>query len=204
MALVGVLGLVGFNFQLTLPLLAKTEFHTDSTAFGLLSSSMAAGSLLAAFVTTARRGRPTALVVTGSAMAFGALEAVTGLAPSLPAACVLLALTGFAMMYFAQASNHRVQLGSDPAYRGRVMALYTLIFQGTTPLAALLTGLLSEHWGPRWALYTGGLISLTAAAATLPLGRRPAPTPPAPTTPNLPATPPSSRPPSRPRNTPMP
>lgn len=172
MALVGVLGLVGFNFQLTLPLLAKTEFHTDSTAFGLLSSSLAAGSLLAAFATTARRGRPTALVVAGSALAFGALEAVTGLAPTLPVACLLLALTGFAMMYFAQASNHRIQLGSDPQYRGRVMALYTLIFQGSTPLGAVLTGGLSEHWGVRWVLYGGGLISLTAAATALVTGPR--------------------------------
>lgn len=167
LALVGVLGLAGFNFQLTLPLLAKTEFHTDSTAFGLLSSSLAAGSLLAAFATTARRGRPTALVVTGSALAFGATEAVAGLAPTLPVACLLLILTGFTMMYFAQASNHRVQLGSDPAYRGRVMALYTVIFQGTTPLGALLTGWLAEHWGARWALSAGGLFSLSAATLAL-------------------------------------
>ncbi|MGW6859144.1 MFS transporter [Streptomyces xanthophaeus] len=172
MALVGVLGLVGFNFQLTLPLLAKTEFHTDSTAFGLLSSSLAVGSLLAALATTARRGRPTAVVVAGSALAFGALEAVTGLAPTLPTACLLLALTGFAMMYFAQATNHRVQLGSDPLYRGRVMALYTLIFQGTTPLSAVLTGWLSEHWGTRWVLYGGGLVSLAAGAAALAAGPR--------------------------------
>ncbi|WP_073917042.1 MFS transporter [Streptomyces sp. CB00455] len=173
MALVGVLGLVGWNFQFTLPLLAKTEFHTDSAAFGLLSSALAAGSLLAALATTARRGRPTALVVAVSALAFGALEAVTGLAPDLPTACLLLALTGFAMMYFAQAANHRVQLGSDPVYRGRVMALYTLVFQGTTPLGALLGGWLAEHRGVRWVLYAGGLISLTAAAAALAAGARP-------------------------------
>ncbi|MFD3698275.1 MFS transporter [Streptomyces sp. NPDC058646] len=172
MALVGVLGLVGFTFQLTLPLLAKTEFRTDSATFGLLSSALAAGSLLAAFATTARRGRPTAAVVAGSALAFGALEAVTGLAPTLPVACLLLGLTGFAMMYFAQASNHRVQLGCDPRYRGRVMALYTLIFQGSTPLGALLTGWLSEQWGVRWVLYAGGLISLTAGAAALAAGPR--------------------------------
>ncbi|GAA3376726.1 MFS transporter [Streptomyces racemochromogenes] len=176
LSLVGVLGLAGFNFQLTLPLLAKTEFRTGSAAFGLLSSSLAAGSLLAAFATTARRERPTAAVVTGSALAFGAAEALTGLAPTLPTAAFCLALTGFAMMYFAQAANHRVQLGSDPAYRGRVMALFTLIFMGTTPLGALLTGWLSDHWGPRWSLSTGGLISLTAAALalTLPLTREPA------------------------------
>ncbi|GLV98779.1 hypothetical protein Slala05_24110 [Streptomyces lavendulae subsp. lavendulae] len=174
LVLLGVAGLAGFNFQLTLPLMAKTEFHTDSTAFGLLSSSLAAGSLLAAFATTARRGRPSALVVTGSALAFGATEALAGLAPTLTTACLLLTLTGFTMMYFAQASNHRVQLGTDPAYRGRVMALYTVIFQGGTPLGALLTGWLAEHWGPRWALSTGGLITLTTAALTLTLSRRPA------------------------------
>ncbi|MER7506862.1 MFS transporter [Streptomyces lavendulae] len=174
LVLLGVVGLAGFNFQLTLPLMAKTEFHTDSTAFGLLSSSLAAGSLLAAFATTARRGRPSALVVTGSALAFGATEALAGLAPTLTTACLLLTLTGFTMMYFAQASNHRVQLGTDPAYRGRVMALYTVIFQGGTPLGALLTGWLAEHWGPRWALSTGGLITLTTAALTLTLSRRPA------------------------------
>ncbi|MFK0196183.1 MFS transporter [Streptomyces lavendulae] len=174
LVLLGVVGLAGFNFQLTLPLMAKTEFHTDSTAFGLLSSSLAAGSLLAAFATTARRGRPSALVVTGSALAFGATEALAGLAPTLTTACLLLTLTGFTMMYFAQASNHRVQLGTDPAYRGRVMALYTVIFQGGTPLGALLTGWLAEHWGPRWALSTGGLITLTTATLTLALSRRPA------------------------------
>ncbi|MFD8021497.1 MFS transporter [Streptomyces lavendulae] len=175
LVLLGVVGLAGFNFQLTLPLMAKTEFHTDSTAFGLLSSSLAAGSLLAAFATTARRGRPSALVVTGSALAFGATEALAGLAPTLTTACLLLTLTGFTMMYFAQASNHRVQLGTDPAYRGRVMALYTVIFQGGTPLGALLTGWLAEHWGPRWALSTGGLITLTTATLTLTLSRRPTP-----------------------------
>ncbi|MDK9494706.1 MFS transporter [Streptomyces katrae] len=175
LALTGVLGLAGFNFQLTLPLLAKTEFRTGSAAFGLLSSSLAAGSLLAAFATTARRTRPTAAVVTGSALAFGATEALTGLAPTLPTACLLLSLTGFAMMYFAQAANHRIQLGSDPAYRGRVMGLFTLIFMGTTPLGALLTGWLSDHWGPRWSLSTGGLISLTATALTLALPLTPEP-----------------------------
>lgn len=175
LVLLGVVGLAGFNFQLTLPLLAKTGFQTDSTAFGLLSSSLAAGSLLAAFATTARRGRPSALVVTGSALAFGATEALAGLAPTLTTACLLLTLTGFTMMYFAQASNHRVQLGTDPAYRGRVMALYTVIFQGGTPLGALLTGWLAEHWGPRWALSTGGLITLTTATLALTLSRRPPP-----------------------------
>ncbi|MDA5280861.1 MULTISPECIES: MFS transporter [unclassified Streptomyces] len=167
MALVGVVGMFGFNFQLTLPLLAKTVFHADPRAFGLLASALAAGSLLAAFVTTARRGRPTATLVVASAIAFGLLETLTGLAPTFATALVLLAATGFASMTFAQATNHRIQLGSDPRFRGRVMALYALIMQGTTPVGALLLGWLAEHWGARSGLYVGGLVSLAAALAVL-------------------------------------
>ncbi|MFF3014444.1 MFS transporter [Streptomyces sp. NPDC057939] len=172
MALVGVVGMFGFNFQLTLPLLAKTVFHADSRAFGLLASALAAGSLLAAFVTTARRGRPSATLVVTSAIAFGLLETLTGLAPTFATALVLLAATGFASITFAQATNHRIQLGSDPAFRGRVMALYALIMQGTTPVGALLLGWLAEHWGARSGLYVGGLVSLAAALVVLAVQRR--------------------------------
>ncbi|MET9520700.1 MFS transporter [Streptomyces sp. NPDC002994] len=171
LALVAVIGLFGFNFQLTLPLLAKTVFHSDATGFGLLTTAFAAGSLLAAFATTTRSGRPTAAVVTGSALAFGLLETAAGWSPNYAWAAVLLCLTGFATIYFAQAANHRVQLGSDPAYRGRVMALYTLILQGLTPLGALLIGWLTVRHGARSGLYAGGLVSLAAALAVLLVGR---------------------------------
>ncbi|MFE3495882.1 MFS transporter [Streptomyces sp. NPDC059175] len=165
LVLVAVIGLFGLNLQLTLPLMAKTVFHAEAAAFGLLTTAVAAGSLLAAFAGTARRGRPPERVVIGAAFAFGVLEAAAGLAPGFGAAMVLLALTGFASMYFAQAANHRIQLGSDPRYRGRVMALYTLILQGSAPLGALFVGLLAEHFGARSGLCAGGLISLGAALA---------------------------------------
>ncbi|GAA3394610.1 MFS transporter [Streptomyces roseoviridis] len=167
MVLVAVVGMLGFNFQLTLPLLAKTEFHADAAAFGLLTTAFAAGSLLAAFVTTRRRGRPAAGVVIGSALAAGILQCAAGLAPTYAWAAVLLLCTGFGSLYFAQAANHRIQLGTDPAYRGRVMALYTLVFQGTTPLGALLIGALSERYGARAGLLAGGGATLLAALAVL-------------------------------------
>ncbi|MEV6655259.1 MFS transporter [Streptomyces sp. NPDC051219] len=165
--LVGVVGMLGFNFQLTLPLLAKTVFHAEASSFGLLASALAAGSLLAAFATTARRSRPSAAVVIGAALAFGVLETVSGLAPTFTAALFLMAGTGFASIYFAQAANHRIQLGTDPAYRGRVMALYTVILQGSTPAGAMIVGWLGERWGARSGLYVGGLATLAAALAAL-------------------------------------
>ncbi|MFG2713562.1 MFS transporter [Streptomyces goshikiensis] len=167
LGLVLVLGMFGFNFQLTLPLLAKTVFHADAASFGLLTTAFAAGSLLAALATTGRRGRPSSRVVTGSALAFGVLETLAGWAPTYGAAVALIGLTGFATIYFAQAVNHRIQLGSDPRYRGRVLALYTLILQGSTPLGALAVGWLALHHGARSGLYVGGLVSLGAAACVL-------------------------------------
>ncbi|MFE3934628.1 MFS transporter, partial [Streptomyces goshikiensis] len=112
LGLVLALGMFGFNFQLTLPLLAKTVFHADAASFGLLTTAFAAGSLLAALATTGRRGRPSSRVVTGSALAFGALETLAGWAPTYGAAVALTGLTGFATIYFAQAANHRIPLGS--------------------------------------------------------------------------------------------
>ncbi|PAZ11521.1 hypothetical protein CLM62_35040 [Streptomyces sp. SA15] len=161
------IGLFGLNFQLTLPLLAKTVFHADATSFGLLTTAFAAGSLLAALADTARRGRPSGRTVTGAALAFGALETAAGWAPTYAAATALPAGTGFASIYFAQAANHRIQLGSDPRYRGRVLAVYTLILQGSTPLGALLIGWLTAHLGARSPLYLGGLVSVAATLGVL-------------------------------------
>ncbi|MFJ6523466.1 MFS transporter [Streptomyces filamentosus] len=167
MALVAVVGMFGFNFQLTLPLLAKVVFQADAAAFGLLTTALAAGSLVAAFVTTGRRSRPGLGHVVAAAAGFGAVEALAALAPGFGAAAALLFLTGFGSIYFSQAANHCVQLGADPAYRGRVMALFTLVFQGTTPFGALLVGALAESHGARSGLLLGGVASAFAAAVVL-------------------------------------
>ncbi|MFF3863581.1 MFS transporter [Streptomyces sp. NPDC002209] len=106
--------------------------------FGMFTTAMAVGSLLAALATAGRRVRPSARMVVVAALGFGAVEAAAGWAPTAVTAVALLALTGFATLYFAQATYQHIQLGTDPQYRGRVMALYILIQQGSTPLGALL------------------------------------------------------------------
>jgi len=161
--LVLVIGMAGFNFQLTLAVLAKTVFHAGARSFGLLTTALAVGSLSGALASTARRSRPSLrLVVTAGAM-FGALETIVGFAPGFLSAAALLVPTGFFMVFFAQAANQRVQLGADSAYRGRVMALYVLVFLGTTPIGAPVIGWCAEHFGPRSSIVIGGVVSLTAA-----------------------------------------
>ncbi|MFJ4342462.1 MFS transporter [Streptomyces sp. NPDC088915] len=174
MALVAAVGVTGFSFQAALPLLAKTVLRTDAEGFGLLTTALAAGSLTAALATTARRGRPPFALVLGSALVLGTAVVLTGLGALGGPVVPLLFCTGLASTAFAQAANHHIQLGTDPAFRGRVTALYTLVSQGTTPLTALLTGTVAELYGVRSALVLGGtgcVLAALAAAAPAAYGR---------------------------------
>jgi MFS family permease len=167
MVLLRVIGMVGFNFQLTLSVLAKTVFHTGPATFGLFTTALAIGALAGALASSQRRSRPSVWVVLGAAVGFGLLETVVGLAPTFLVTAVLLAPTGFFMIFFMQAANQRIQLGTDAAYRGRVMALFVLVFLGTTPVGAPAIGWLSEQFGPRPGIWAGGVASLLTGLVAL-------------------------------------
>lgn len=158
--LVGVVGMLGLNFQITLALMARNEFGRDADTYGTLSALLAAGSLAGALL-TARRTRPTQRVLVGSAIAFGVLEAALGFMPNMASFMVLLVPTGFAVITFTSTALSTVQLGAGEEMRGRVLALYALVFIGGTPFGAPLIGWLGEHVGPRSTLVVGGLASLT-------------------------------------------
>ncbi|GAA0737197.1 MFS transporter [Dactylosporangium roseum] len=161
--LVLVIGLVGFNFQLTLAVLARVEFKVDAQYFGLLTTAIAIGALGGALASSRRLARPSIWLVLTAALLFGGFETLVGFAPSFSLAVLLLLPTGFFMVYFAQAANQRVQLGTDAAFRGRVMALYVLVFLGSTPLGALVIGWCAERYGPRSGIWVGGAASMLAA-----------------------------------------
>jgi MFS family permease len=167
MALLFVIGMIGFNFQLTLAVLAKTVFHRGADQFGLLSTSLAVGALFGALASSGRRTKPSVYVVLGAAVGFGLLESLVGFAPTFLATAVLLVPTGFFMIYFVQATNQTLQLSTDASYRGRVMALFVLVFLGTTPLGAPTIGALSQAFGPRLGVFVGGFSSLLAGLVAL-------------------------------------
>jgi hypothetical protein len=172
MAMVAVIGAIGFNFGITLAVLAKTTFNTGAEAFGLFTTALAVGSLGGALAGSGRRARPSIYVVLGAAIVFGVLETVVGFASAYWLVAVLLIPTGFFMIYFAQAANQRVQLGTDAAYRGRVMALYVLVFLGTTPIGAPVIGWFAEVAGAQASIWAGGLASLLAGLVGLVLQLR--------------------------------
>ncbi len=167
MALMLVVGMFAFNFQLTLPLLARTVFHTGAASFGLLTTALAVGALGGALAGTGRRARPSVWVVLGAALAFGITTTLVGFGPSYLVTALLLVPAGFFMIFYAQASNQRVQLGADPDMRGRVMALYIMIFMGTNPVGAPLIGWLAAQYGPRATFFLGGGLALLVSAAAL-------------------------------------
>jgi MFS family permease len=164
-ALVGVIGCFGLNFQVTMALVAKEVFHAGASQFGLLSSALAAGSLLGALHSARRSGPPRTRTLLVAALAFGVLEIAVGLAPSFLVMGLLLVPTGFAVLTLTTTANTLVQLGTETYVRGRVMSLYVLVFAGTTPIGAPIIGAVSEHLGPRSGLYLGGTVCALAALA---------------------------------------
>ncbi|MET0765272.1 MAG: MFS transporter [Blastococcus sp.] len=175
MVLAFVVGTFGFNYQVTIALMAREVFGLGAEAFGLLSTCFAVGSLTGALLSTRRSVRPRQRFLVISAVAFGVLSVVAGLMPSYVTFAALLVPTGAAALIFSVANNSFVQMGVDPQMRGRVMALYFMCFLGGTPVGAPLIGLIAEHLGAPWGLILGGAICVVAglgAAAYLARGRR--------------------------------
>ena len=163
LAMVFMVGTFGFNFQITLALVAKQVFRTGAGSFGLLTSMFAAGSLIGALTSARRQGLPRTRTMLAAALLFGLMEMVVGLAPSYAVMAVVLVPTGIAALLFTTTANSLVQLGSEPHVRGRVMALYVLVFLGGTPVGAPLIGLLAQVFGPRSSLLVGGLVCAVSA-----------------------------------------
>jgi MFS family permease len=172
MALVGTLGL---NFQVTLPLLARFSFEGGPGAYAALVSAMGAGSVIGALLTGAH-GRSDARMIAGTSLAFGLLALLAALMPSLALEIPVLALLGAAAVSFAASINSSLQLAVEPQMRGRVMALYSVVFLGSTPIGGPLVGWLSETYDPRAALLLAALAGLGAAwAGHVALARAPSP-----------------------------
>ncbi len=164
LALMGFVGTLGFNFQVVLPLLAKFSFESGAMTYAILVSAMAVGSIAGALV-NGHRGRTGPRLIAGGALAFGASALLAAAMPSLALEVVMLALLGAASVTFAATINSTLQLAVTPEMRGRVMALYSVVFLGSTPIGAPLTGWLAQSYDPRVALVLAGASGLLAAWA---------------------------------------
>ena len=164
LALMGLVGTLGFNFQVVLPLLAKFSFDGGATTYAAMVSAMAVGSIGGALVNGAH-GRTGPRLIAGGALAFGVLALLSAAMPALAFELVALTLLGAAAVTFAATVNSSLQLAVEPRMRGRVMALYSVVFLGSTPIGGPLAGWLSQAYDPRVALLLAGVSGLSAAWA---------------------------------------
>jgi MFS family permease len=164
LALMALVGTLGFNFQVVLPLLAKFSFGGGAGTYAVMVSAMAVGSIVGALVNGAH-GQTGPRLIAGGALAFGASALLSAAMPSLAFEIPMLALLGAAAVTFAATINSTLQLAVAPKMRGRVMALYSVVFLGSTPIGGPLTGWLAETYDPRVALLLAGITGLSAAWA---------------------------------------
>lgn len=164
LALEAVVATFGLNFSVVLPLFARFVFDGGAGTLGYLTSAMATGALVGALF-AATRAAPSKGWLVGTAGAFGALVVCAALAPDPNVMALVLVPLGASSISFIAAVNTTLQLNARPDMRGRVMALHSIVFLGSTPLGAPVIGWLSEAFGPRIGLAVGGALSLIAAVA---------------------------------------
>ncbi|ALJ18918.1 MFS transporter [Microbacterium sp. No. 7] len=163
--MVFLLGAFGMNF----PIFASTmalEFGHDADGYGLLSSILAIGSLAGALLAARRDRARIRLVIAGAGMFAGAIT-VSAFMPTYWLYAFVLVFTGFAVVTTLTTANGYVQTTTDPALRGRVMALYMAILMGGTPIGAPIVGWVAAQFGPRAAILMGGATAFLAFAVGL-------------------------------------
>lgn len=159
-------GTFGMNFQMTSALMATEVFGKGAGEYGLLASIMAVGSLAGALL-AARRARPRLRFVVLAGAAFAVTEIVAGLMPTYVTFAAILPLLGLCALTMVTSANATIQLTSSPMMRGRVAALYLMVFMGGTPIGAPLIGWVGETYGPRWMLLGGGAVTMLGIGLAL-------------------------------------
>jgi MFS family permease len=158
MALVGTLA---YEFQVALPLLARVSLHGGAGTYGFLTAAMGAGAVAGGLV-VAGLARTGLLPFTVAAAGFGAAILTAALVPSLPGELAALAVVGFFSTAFMATGNTTLQLTADPQFRGRVMALWSVTFTGSTPIGGPVVGVVADDLGPRYGLGLGAVACLAA------------------------------------------
>lgn len=171
LAMMSLVGLLAYEFQVSLPVFVERTFHGGSVSFGLITSAMGVGAVVGGLFTAAR-GRTGVRPMIIASAGFGVSMLAAAYAPVFALSCAVMLLVGWASVSFIAIGNSTIQLSSDPEKRGRMIALWQVAFQGTTPIGGPLVGWVIAISDPRSGLALGGLSCLVAGAGGLMLVRR--------------------------------
>jgi MFS family permease len=158
-----IIGTFAYEFPVILPLFATVTLHGNATTYSAMTAAMGIGAVVGGLysagssVITQRR-----LII--MAVLFGMSIILTALTPNLLTTLLVLVCLGALSVLFISLGNTTLQLYSDPRMRGRVMSLWSIAFQGTTPIGGPIIGAIADHSNPRVGLLVGGVASVVAAA----------------------------------------
>jgi MFS family permease len=166
--MMGAVGCLTYEFQVSLPVMARSGLHVGATGFGFMTASMGVGAVVGGLL-VATRGRTGLRPLVLAASVFGVAVALAALAPSLPLELAALAFAGGASISFMSTGNSTLQLTAEPSMRGRVMSLWFVAFQGSTPVGGPVVGWVMDAMGARAGLGLGAvtcvIVALLGAAA---------------------------------------
>jgi MFS family permease len=164
--MMGAVGCLTYEFQVSLPVMAKSGLHVGATGYGFMTAAMGLGAVFGGLLIAAK-GKTGLRQLTVAVTAFGIAMTLAALAPSLPFEVASLALAGAASIAFMSTGNSTLQLRAQPSMRGRVMSLWFVAFQGSTPIGGPIIGWLIALAGPRTGLGVGALTCFAAAVLGL-------------------------------------
>jgi MFS family permease len=156
-----VVGTLAYEFPVVLPILADETFHKGAGGYAFLMGAMGLGAVIGGVI-TANRKNPTPHVITLAAFGFGVSMLLTAASPHIIIAGLLMVCVGIGSISFTSVANSTLQLESAPTMRGRVMALWTMAFLGSTPIGGPIIGYISEHYSARVGLAVGGVSAICA------------------------------------------
>ena len=169
--MMAIIGTIAFNFRILLPVMAEEEFGGGAGTYGALSAVMGVGTVLGALFVASRK-YPTRKTLIYSAMAYGVLIVIAGLAPNVSLEMIALVPMGAAGIAFVATANSTLQLNAKESMRGRVMALYSVVFLGSTPIGSPIVGWIGETFGVRSGFFISGFACLLASAYAIDVVRR--------------------------------
>jgi MFS family permease len=163
LVMMAIAGCLTYEFQVSLPVMADRGLRSGATGFGFMTAAMGVGAVFGGLFIAAR-GKTGLRPLVLSALAFGTALAFATVAPNLALELVALGVAGAGSIAFMSMGNSTLQLNAAPEMRGRVMSLWFVAFQGSTPIGAPLVGLTMTGIGPRAGLGLGALVALLVAA----------------------------------------
>ena len=171
LVMMALIGTFTYEFDVTLPLLAREEFAGGAGVTSQLFAAFGVGAVVGALYAAWRPGTGVRHLVR-AALAFGTSTALAACAPALWLELPALAVAGAASVTFLTSGNVTAQLAASPEYRGRITALWSTAYAGSTPIGAPLAGAVADAAGARWSLAVGSGACLLAAVAGRVIGRR--------------------------------